>query len=60
MPLKPEAGRVLLRVHKTRDPIRVRIGALARPADETARLVTIEFPAAAQATQSRLQISGQG
>ncbi len=38
MPLKPETGRILLRVHKTRNAVRLGIGALAGRADETAAL----------------------
>jgi hypothetical protein len=60
MPLKTEARGVMLRVHKTGDPVDEGISALAAWTQVASRLIIIELSAAAQATQNCLQISGQG
>ena len=60
VPLKTETGRVMLRLHKTRDALLVGIDALAGRTQEASGSVAVEFPAAVKTTQNCLQVSGQG
>src|SRR6266478_4324603 len=60
MPLKTETGGVVLHLHETGDATHVWKGALAGRAGKASGLVTFKFGTATQASQDRLQVSGQG
>src|SRR3989442_1438741 len=59
VPLKTETGGVVLRLHETGNATHVWIGALAGRAGKASGLVTFKFGTTTQASQNRLQVSGQ-
>ncbi len=60
VPLKTETSGVVLGVNKACYTLQVGIHALAGRADKTCGLIVFKFRAATEATQNRLQVSGQG